>query len=258
MRCTAWFFSVPQKTSQDPSVGTGAAVAVTVGTGPMAPSVETGSQVSSHWVPASFLGVERTGCLPPYENGGLGSGGCPGAGHLVPSETLGPLPFPVTVADYISRAESQSRQRPPLERTKPSEDSLSGQKVGRRDVLQPTSFSLLGGHKEFAKEPLAKSQRKRCPESRPPSRIMESLSWTEGGLLRCFWTLVRVIRDSAQGTSRWGARCHSTRMVRDVLPEFLLTILLSHFLPRATLSASFLRAPQRTGSSPPPWSWVVW
>uniref|UniRef100_A0A8C9JAC5 FMR1 autosomal homolog 2 n=1 Tax=Panthera tigris altaica TaxID=74533 RepID=A0A8C9JAC5_PANTA len=34
----------------------------------------------------------------------------------------------VTVADYISRAESQSRQRPPLERTKPSEDSLSGQK----------------------------------------------------------------------------------------------------------------------------------
>lgn len=145
---------VPQKTSQDPSVGTGAAVAVTVGTGPMAPSVETGSQVSSHWVPASFLGAERTGCLPPYENGGLGSGGCPGAGHLVPSETLGPLPFPVTVADYISRAESQSRQRPPLERTKPSEDSLSGQKVGGRDVIQPTSFSLLGGHKEFAKEPL--------------------------------------------------------------------------------------------------------
>lgn len=36
----------------------------------------------------------------------------------------------MTVADYISRAESQSRQRPPLERTKPSEDSLSGQKVG--------------------------------------------------------------------------------------------------------------------------------
>ncbi|XP_019600633.1 RNA-binding protein FXR2 [Rhinolophus sinicus] len=35
---------------------------------------------------------------------------------------------PVTVADYISRAESQSRQRPPLERTKPSEDALSGQK----------------------------------------------------------------------------------------------------------------------------------
>ncbi|XP_034360072.1 RNA-binding protein FXR2 isoform X1 [Arvicanthis niloticus] len=35
---------------------------------------------------------------------------------------------PVTVADYISRAESQSRQRPPLERMKPSEDSLSGQK----------------------------------------------------------------------------------------------------------------------------------
>ncbi|XP_047561811.1 RNA-binding protein FXR2 isoform X1 [Lutra lutra] len=35
---------------------------------------------------------------------------------------------PVTVADYISRAESQSRQRPPLERAKPSEDSLSGQK----------------------------------------------------------------------------------------------------------------------------------
>ncbi|XP_006973504.1 RNA-binding protein FXR2 [Peromyscus maniculatus bairdii] len=35
---------------------------------------------------------------------------------------------PVTVADYISRAESQSRQRPPLECTKPSEDSLSGQK----------------------------------------------------------------------------------------------------------------------------------
>ncbi|XP_013969011.2 fragile X mental retardation syndrome-related protein 2 isoform X1 [Canis lupus familiaris] len=35
---------------------------------------------------------------------------------------------PVTVADYISRAESQSRQRPPLERTKPSEDSLSEQK----------------------------------------------------------------------------------------------------------------------------------
>ncbi|CAO2643797.1 RNA-binding protein FXR2, partial [Lemmus lemmus] len=34
----------------------------------------------------------------------------------------------VTVADYISRAESQSRQRPPLERTKPSEESLSGQK----------------------------------------------------------------------------------------------------------------------------------
>uniref|UniRef100_M3YCC1 FMR1 autosomal homolog 2 n=1 Tax=Mustela putorius furo TaxID=9669 RepID=M3YCC1_MUSPF len=36
---------------------------------------------------------------------------------------------PVTVADYISRAESQSRQRPPLERTKPSEDSISGQKI---------------------------------------------------------------------------------------------------------------------------------
>uniref|UniRef100_A0A8C5KXL2 FMR1 autosomal homolog 2 n=1 Tax=Jaculus jaculus TaxID=51337 RepID=A0A8C5KXL2_JACJA len=35
---------------------------------------------------------------------------------------------PVTVADYISRAESQSRQRPPRERTKPLEDSLSGQK----------------------------------------------------------------------------------------------------------------------------------
>ncbi|XP_075416980.1 RNA-binding protein FXR2 [Tenrec ecaudatus] len=35
---------------------------------------------------------------------------------------------PVTVADYISRAESQSRQRPALERTKPSEDSLLGQK----------------------------------------------------------------------------------------------------------------------------------
>ncbi|XP_023447563.2 RNA-binding protein FXR2 isoform X1 [Dasypus novemcinctus] len=35
---------------------------------------------------------------------------------------------PVSVADYISRAESQSRQRPPLEHTKPSEDSLSGQK----------------------------------------------------------------------------------------------------------------------------------
>ncbi|XP_010613178.1 fragile X mental retardation syndrome-related protein 2 [Fukomys damarensis] len=35
---------------------------------------------------------------------------------------------PVTVADYISRAESQSRQRPPLERAKPSEDSLSVQK----------------------------------------------------------------------------------------------------------------------------------
>lgn len=35
---------------------------------------------------------------------------------------------PVTVADYISRAESQSRQRPPLEHTKPSEESLSGQK----------------------------------------------------------------------------------------------------------------------------------
>ncbi|XP_025720167.1 RNA-binding protein FXR2 [Callorhinus ursinus] len=35
---------------------------------------------------------------------------------------------PVTVADYISRAESQSRQRPPLERTKASEDSLPGQK----------------------------------------------------------------------------------------------------------------------------------
>ncbi|XP_059126959.1 RNA-binding protein FXR2 [Peromyscus eremicus] len=35
---------------------------------------------------------------------------------------------PVTVADYISRAESQSRQRPPLECTKASEDSLSGQK----------------------------------------------------------------------------------------------------------------------------------
>nr|Q9WVR4.1 RecName: Full=RNA-binding protein FXR2; Short=FXR2P [Mus musculus]BAA82249.1 Fxr2h [Mus musculus] len=34
---------------------------------------------------------------------------------------------PVTVADYISRAESQSRQRP-LGRTEPSEDSLSGQK----------------------------------------------------------------------------------------------------------------------------------
>ncbi|XP_042526812.1 fragile X mental retardation syndrome-related protein 2 [Dipodomys spectabilis] len=35
---------------------------------------------------------------------------------------------PVTVADYISRAESQSRQRPPLDGAKPSEDSLSGQK----------------------------------------------------------------------------------------------------------------------------------
>ncbi|XP_004684699.1 PREDICTED: fragile X mental retardation syndrome-related protein 2 [Condylura cristata] len=35
---------------------------------------------------------------------------------------------PVTVADYISRAESQSRQRPPLESSKPSEETLSGQK----------------------------------------------------------------------------------------------------------------------------------
>lgn len=41
-------FPAPQKTSQDPSVGTGAAVAGTAGTGPMALSVETVSQVSSH------------------------------------------------------------------------------------------------------------------------------------------------------------------------------------------------------------------
>lgn len=62
---------------------------------------------------------------------------------------------PVTVADYISRAESQSRQRPPLERTKPSEDSLSGQKVGKQDVVPPTSFFVVlgqGGHKKTAKE----------------------------------------------------------------------------------------------------------
>lgn len=48
------------------------------------------------------------------------------------------LSFLVTVADYISRAESQSRQRPPLERTKPSEDSLSGQKVDNQDTAHPT------------------------------------------------------------------------------------------------------------------------
>lgn len=52
--------------------------------------------------------------------------------------SLDSLPFLVTVADYISRAESQSRQRPPLERTKPSEDSLSGQKVGGQDAAYPT------------------------------------------------------------------------------------------------------------------------
>lgn len=57
---------------------------------------------------------------------------------------LGPLPSPVTVADYISRAESQSRQRPPLERTKPSEDPLSGQKVGRQDVVySPPPFFVV-------------------------------------------------------------------------------------------------------------------
>lgn len=49
----------------------------------------------------------------------------------------------MTVADYISRAESQSRQRPPVERTKPSEDSLSGQKVGNQDTAYPTFLLLL-------------------------------------------------------------------------------------------------------------------
>lgn len=48
------------------------------------------------------------------------------------------MSFLVTVADYISRAESQSRQRPPLERMKPSEDSLSGQKVDNQDTAYPT------------------------------------------------------------------------------------------------------------------------
>lgn len=62
----------------------------------------------------------------------------------------------MTVADYISRAESQSRQRPPLERTKPSEDALSGQKVGRQDVIYPTlpfffSFGA-GGKIKFPQE----------------------------------------------------------------------------------------------------------
>lgn len=79
-------------------------------------------------------------CVLPYpgqrEQGafcqGLGLSGRLRAGNPLPSETLGPLPSTVTVADYISRAESQSRQRPPLERTKPSEDSISGQKVGRQ------------------------------------------------------------------------------------------------------------------------------
>lgn len=49
----------------------------------------------------------------------------------------------MTVADYISRAESQSRQRPPLERTKPSEESLSGQKVGSHDTAYPILFLIL-------------------------------------------------------------------------------------------------------------------
>ena len=55
---------------------------------------------------------------------------------------LDPLSSPVTVADYISRAKSQSRQRPPLDRTKPSEDSLSGQKVGKEDIVYPTTFCV--------------------------------------------------------------------------------------------------------------------
>lgn len=61
---------------------------------------------------------------------------------------------PVTVADYISRAESQSRQRPPLERTKPSEDSLSGQKVDNQDLAYPSClFVCLGqGHIKLCKE----------------------------------------------------------------------------------------------------------
>lgn len=61
----------------------------------------------------------------------------------------------MTVADYISRAESQSRQRPPLERTKPSEDALSGQKVGRRGVMYPVAFSFRGrACREFAEKAL--------------------------------------------------------------------------------------------------------
>lgn len=61
----------------------------------------------------------------------------------------------MTVADYISRAESQSRQRPPLERTKPSEDALSGQKVGRWGVMYPVAFSFRGrACREFAEKAL--------------------------------------------------------------------------------------------------------
>lgn len=103
--------------------------------------------------------------LLPYENRGLGLTGYVGAGSLVPSETLGSLPSPVTVADYISRAESQSRQRPPLERTKPSEDSLSGQKVGRKDIIYffPHFCSFgAGSTRLFPKKSLAKLWRKLC------------------------------------------------------------------------------------------------
>lgn len=69
MRCTSWVFSAPQKMTRDPSVGTGAAAAVTVGTGRMVPSVGTVSQVSEPRVPASFPRAEGTGCLLP----GLGA-----------------------------------------------------------------------------------------------------------------------------------------------------------------------------------------
>lgn len=76
---------------------------------------------------------------------GLGSVGTVEMDPCVP-ESLDPsLPFLVTVADYISRAESQSRQRPPLECTKPSEDSLSGQKVGSHDTAYPILFFFIFG-----------------------------------------------------------------------------------------------------------------
>lgn len=69
MRCTTWLFSAPQKMSRDPSVGTGAAAAVTVGTGRMVPSVETVSQVSGH--SASVLAQSRENGVPSARGWGL-------------------------------------------------------------------------------------------------------------------------------------------------------------------------------------------
>lgn len=151
--------------NQDLNVVIAAAAAVTVVIGLMVLSVETASQVSQLWTPESFLRAERMGCFLPCENQGFGFSGCLGLATRIPSESLNLLPSPVTVADYISRAESQSRQRPPLERTKPSEDSLSGQKVGRQDVIYPSLFCCYSGAEgttNFTKKSLTELQRQRC------------------------------------------------------------------------------------------------